>query len=181
MAMISNPAQTAAPDIAPSDCLTDMDRLSSRFALQDLVSDYCLGVDQRELDRFLAIWWEDAVWDIEFVGTFSGHEGISRGLHDVISMIWQSTAHYCVNLRVHFGGPDKALGISNVYCIGNLADGQAANAIGTYHDYFERRCGVWKILRRRVNQRFFTPLTGISLTPPHAVTGPARTSSHLRR
>jgi gamma-hexachlorocyclohexane dehydrochlorinase len=153
--------QAARQEIA----MTDIDRLSSRFALHDLVSEYCLAVDERELDRFLAIWWENAVWDIEFVDTFVGYEGIRRAVRDVIWPMWQSTAHYCANLRVNFDGPYKASGISSVYCIGNLADGQAANAVGNYYDDFERRGGVWKIVQRRVNQRFFTPLAGISLTP----------------
>jgi gamma-hexachlorocyclohexane dehydrochlorinase len=80
--------------------------------------------------------------------------------------MWESTAHYCANLRVSFDGPDKASGISNVYCVGNLAGGQAAIVVGSYHDEFERRGGVWKIARRRVDQRFFTPLAGVSFTSP---------------
>ena len=41
-----------------------LDHLESRFAMVDLTSDYCLGFDKRDFDRFLAIWWPDAVWEI---------------------------------------------------------------------------------------------------------------------
>ena len=38
--------------------------LEGRIAIRDLVSDYCHGFDKRDYARFLAIWWEDCVWDI---------------------------------------------------------------------------------------------------------------------
>ncbi|SKC13391.1 hypothetical protein SAMN06295920_1241, partial [Rhizorhabdus histidinilytica] len=39
--------------------MSNLEEVISRFALADLVSDYCLGVDKHELERFQAIWWED--------------------------------------------------------------------------------------------------------------------------
>jgi len=33
-----------------------IDELESRAALRDLVTDYCLGFDNRDWDRFIAIW-----------------------------------------------------------------------------------------------------------------------------
>ena len=41
-----------------------LEQLENRFAMQDLVSDYCLGFDKRDFGRFLAIWWPDARWEI---------------------------------------------------------------------------------------------------------------------
>lgn len=56
-----------------------IDRIESRAAMQDLVSDYCHGFDKRDWDRFLAIWWEDCVWEIgPPFGALQGTPGLPR-------------------------------------------------------------------------------------------------------
>src|SRR3546814_5704787 len=95
--------------------MTDLYQLTSLFALADLVSDYALGVDKRELDRFRNIWWDDAVWDIEFVKAFSGLDEIVGAVEDLIWPMWESTTHYCAHHRVTFDGADRAKGICDVY------------------------------------------------------------------
>lgn len=144
-----------------------LDHLLSRFALQDLVSDYCLGFDKRDWDRFIAIWWEDCLWEIgPPFGDFAGHEGIARAVKDILWPAWDVSTHYTTNLRVSFDGPDAANGVCDVYCIGNTSDGQSQTVAATYTDCFERRGGVWKIARRHVKMHHFSPLVGITLSPP---------------
>src|SRR5688572_32818921 len=41
-----------------------IDELESRAAIRDLVTDYCLGFDAHDWDRFISIWHPDAVWEI---------------------------------------------------------------------------------------------------------------------
>lgn len=137
-----------------------------RFALQDLVTDYCIGVDRRDMDRFEAIWWPDAVWEIEFLATYSGIEAITGAVREVVWPMWHSTTHYCANHRVTAYADDRASGTCDVYCIGNLADGQAAHVVASYHDEFEQRDGEWRIARRFVNQRAFNPVGAQTLVPP---------------
>ena len=61
-----------------------IDKLESRDAIRDLAFEYCHGFDKRDFDRFLAIWWEDCVWDIgPPFGRFEGHAGIHEAIHDV--------------------------------------------------------------------------------------------------
>ena len=144
-----------------------IDHLLSRFAMQDLVSDYCLGFDKRDWERFLAIWWEDAVWEIgPPFGTFVGHDGVTTAVKDILWPAWAQSTHYTTNLRLDFDGPDAASGICDVYCIGNTSDGQAQTVAATYTDRFQRRNGVWKIARRHVKMHHFSPLVGITLSPP---------------
>lgn len=144
-----------------------IDRLESRFALQDLVSDYCHGFDKRDWARFLAIWWEDCVWEIgPPFGRFEGHAGIERAIHQVLWPAWRESSHFTTNLRVAFDGPDRARGVCDVDCIGTTADGQAQTISATYTDRFERRGGVWKIRQRDVRMHHFSPLLGITLAPP---------------
>lgn len=147
--------------------LARIDQLESRLALQDLTSDYCLGFDKRDWDRFGAIWWEDAVWVVgPPFGSFEGEGEIARAVHEILWPAWTQSTHYNTNLRVSFAGTERASGISDVYCIGNTSDGQAQTVAATYTDDFERRDGVWKIARRQVKMHHFSPLVGITLSPP---------------
>ena len=146
-----------------------LDHLESRFAMLDLVSDYCVGFDKRDWDRFLAIWWEDCVWEIgPPFGNFEGHEGITRAVKEILWPAWRQSTHFTTNLRVTFDGQDAADGICDVDCIGTTADGQAQTVAATYIDRFERRDGVWKIAKRGVTRHHFSPLTGIVLSAPGA-------------
>lgn len=144
-----------------------LDHLESRFAMLDLVSDYCIGFDKRDWDRFLAIWWEDCVWEIgPPFGDFEGHEGITRAVKEILWPAWQKSTHFTTNLRVTFDGKDAADGVCDVDCIGTTADGQAQTVAATYTDRFERRNGVWKIAKRGVTMHHFSPLKGITLSAP---------------
>ena len=144
-----------------------VDRIESRFALQDLVSDYCHGFDKRDWKRFLAIWWEDARWDIgPPFGDFEGHTGIERATREILWESWDYTSHFTTNLVISFDGADRASGICDVDCIGTTSDGQAQTISATYRDRFERRGGCWKIALREVQMHHFNPLVGVSLSPP---------------
>lgn len=144
-----------------------IDQLESRFQFRDLVSDYCHGFDRRDLDRFMAIWWPDAVWEIgPPFGDFQGAPEISRAVTDILWPAWLQSNHYTTNLRVRFEGADVAYGVCDVDCIGTTSDQQAQTVAATYDDRFERRYGVWKIARRKVTMHHFSPLTGIRLSAP---------------
>ncbi len=144
-----------------------LDWLETRLALQDLVSDYCLGFDKRDMERFLAIWWPDAVWEIgPPFGDFVGHEGVVHAVENILWPAWKDSTHYTTNLRVTLVNDDVMTGICDVYCIGNSIEGQAQTVAATYTDRFERRDGVWKIARRKVTMQHFSPLTGITLSAP---------------
>ena len=144
-----------------------IDRIESRFAMHDLVSDYCHGFDKRDWDRFQAIWWEDAVWEIgPPFGNFEGHEGIAHVTRDILWDAWLASSHFTTNLVIEFSDDDHASGISDVDCIGTTSDGQAQTVSASYHDDFERREGIWKIVRRKVKMYHFNPLPGVTLSPP---------------
>src|SRR3546814_3055045 len=55
--------------------MSDLDRLASRAAIQDLYSDKLIAVDKRQEGRLASIWWDDAEWTIEGIGTYKGPEG----------------------------------------------------------------------------------------------------------
>lgn len=146
-----------------------LDELESRAALRDLVTDYCRGFDNHNWEQFISIWHEDAIWEIgPPFGTFEGHEGIRSAVIDVLYPAWRETHHLTSNLKVSFNGPDHALGICDVDCMGATADDIVQMISATYTDDFERRDGVWKIAKRHVVIHYFNPIPGAEMASPAA-------------
>ena len=146
-----------------------IDELESRAALRDLVTDYCLGFDNRDWDRFIAIWHPDAVWEIgPPFGTFIGHEGIREAVFDILYPVWRETHHLASNLLLTFDDPDHARGVCNVDCMGATLDDVVQMINATYSDDFERRNGVWKIAKRHVTIHYFNPIPDAKMSAPEA-------------
>jgi len=144
-----------------------IDELESRAALRDLVTDYCLGFDNRDWDRFIAIWHRDAVWEIgPPFGTFKGHEGIREAVIEILYPLWRETHHLASNLLLTFDDPDHARGVCNVDCMGATVDDVVQMISATYRDDFERRDGVWKIAKRHVTIHYFNPIPGVEMSAP---------------
>jgi ketosteroid isomerase-like protein len=144
-----------------------LDRMESRFAIHELVSDYCHGFDKRDWQRFIGIWWKDATWDIgPPFGSFEGEKGVAHVTQDILWEAWQSTSHFTTNLVLTFNDDDRASGVSDVDCIGTTSDGIAQTVSATYCDNYERRSGIWKIISRKVTMHHFSPLPGVTLSPP---------------
>ena len=148
--------------------LQRVDELESRAALRDLLTDYCLGFDNRDWDTFISIWHEDAVWEIgPPFGTFTGHAGIRQAVYDILYPFWRETHHLTTNFRVEFSDADHAHGVCNVDCMGASKEDDVVQMINaTYTDDFERRDGVWKIALRKVEIHFFNPVPGAEMSVP---------------
>jgi gamma-hexachlorocyclohexane dehydrochlorinase len=139
----------------------------SRVAIQDLCTDLLIGVHKRQSERLASIWWDDADWTIEGIGTYKGPKGALELARNVIWPMFHETIHYGTNLRLDFKTADEAHGIADVLCLGNLVEGnQSVLIAAVYTDKFERRAGTWKYAKRHVRMNYFTPLTGIHFVPP---------------
>lgn len=144
-----------------------IDELESRAALRDLVTDYCLGFDRHEWDRFMSIWHPDAVWEIgPPFGTFTHHAGIRKAVEEVLYPVWRETHHLTSNLRLTFSDTDHAHGICNVDCMGATKDNVVQMISATYTDDFARRNGVWKIAKRAVVIHYFNSIPGAQMSAP---------------
>lgn len=154
-------------DARIEELLVRIDQLESRQAMRDLVTDYCQGFDGVDRARFLAIWWPDCTWNIgPPFGVFESLAGIEKALDEILWPAWRETHHLTTNLRVSFAGPDDAHGVCDVDCLGATRDDVVQMVGATYRDHFQRRDGVWKILRRDVTIHFFNPIPGAQMTPP---------------
>jgi gamma-hexachlorocyclohexane dehydrochlorinase len=155
------------PDTASDSLARRVDRLESRAALRDLVTDYCQGFDRRDWNRFIAIWWEDCIWEIgPPFGRFDGHAGITRAVREILYPAWRETHHLTTNLRLWFDDDDHARGECDVDCMGADPQGVVQMVGATYRDDFERRGGVWRIRRRAVQMHYFNPMPGAQMTAP---------------
>ncbi len=149
------------------DLLRRVDELESRAALRDLVTNYCHGFDQHDWERFIGIWHPDAVWDIgPPFGSFSGHDGIYKAVHEVLYPVWRETHHLTSNLRLEFADADHARGVCDVDCMGATKDDVVQMISATYTDDFQRRDGTWKIARREVALHYFNPIPRAEMSPP---------------
>lgn len=147
--------------------LARVDELESRAAIRDLVSDYCIGFDGRDWERFIAIWHTDAVWAIgDPFGDFAGHEGIAEAVNEVLYPAWRETHHLTTNLSIEFIDADHAVGRCDVDCMGASPDDVVQMVGATYMDNYERRDGTWKISRRAVQMHYFNPVPGVEMSPP---------------
>ena len=147
--------------------LQRVDELESRAAIRDLVTDYCIGFDSHDWDRFIGIWHEDAVWEIgPPFGSFTGHKGIQDAVDNILYPVWRETHHLTTNLRITFDGPDKATGICDVDCMGANKEDVVQMVGATYKDDFERRDGEWKIAIRRVTLHYFNPIPDVEMSAP---------------
>jgi gamma-hexachlorocyclohexane dehydrochlorinase len=147
--------------------LQRVDELESRAALRDLVSDYCLGFDNHDMDRFMSIWHEDAVWEIgPPFGTFTGTTEIKKAVDEILYPFWRETYHLTTNLRLEFSDGDHAQGMCSCDCMGASKEDIVQVVNAGYIDNFERRDGIWKIARRKVKLHFFNPLPGVEMSAP---------------
>jgi gamma-hexachlorocyclohexane dehydrochlorinase len=148
------------------DLIARIERLETERELARLVSNYCHGIDRRDIDLFLSIWSEDAVYQTNTpFGDYTGKTDIERGVRETMWKAFSATHHWTVNLVTEIDG-DTATGLSNLTQQGVLADGNALICAATYHDSFGRFDGKWLITQRVIETHHFAPLPGVDWSPP---------------
>lgn len=147
-----------------------LDRLESRFAIEELASNYCHGFDKRDEACFMSIWWDDCVWAIgPPFGDFFGHEGVRNALNEVLWPAWAMSLHVTSNVVIDFLNKNHAISRCDVDCTGLLADAPEATFVGaSYVDNVERREGVWKIKKRTVTIHYFNSFPDTALSKPES-------------
>jgi len=142
------------------------DRLLRLEGLQEvhrLIAEYSHGADKRELKRFLAVWHEDAVWDVG-VARFTGIEEISTAIQQQWAaqpVMTHWTANISVDLRV---GSTQAHAQVDTDTLTQLASGDWLQSAGTYHDVLECRDGRWGFVERRAEVHFSMTLAARTST-----------------
>lgn len=134
--------------------LARIERLEAESAIRRLMADYCHGFDKREWDRFASVWQDGAVWAIvdaglEFVGVPAI---VAQGKSMWIEHGMLQSHHHNANAVIDVDlGAAVANGMTDVHVNVQLADRSWQRQIATYVDRYERRDGVWKMVRREAS------------------------------
>lgn len=138
-------------------------RAADLVAIQNLVNDYVLAIDDRDVDRFAALWTADAVVrvnrDLAGLGApLRGREAIvaayggwfERHPHTELGTFMR---HLCNSPRLQFNG-EEVLGETTMLSIGQRLDGDRVrigpSQTGLYSDRFVRAEGGWRFAERLI-------------------------------
>lgn len=143
--------------------------LEDRRELEDLITRYCIAVDDRDLDALVPLFTSDASMghaDGSAGGT--GTDGIRRYYEERLTGVG-ACVHYWHAQLVDFTGPDAATGVVLAHAEMAVDDRMVVGAI-RYHDDYRREGGEWKFQARRL--RFFYLMDATEL--PSAIHSPDR-------
>jgi uncharacterized protein (TIGR02246 family) len=137
-----------------------LQRLEDRLALVDLVADYCAAIDDRDLEKFLALFTEDAVLrHRDGVMGLDGKAAI-RDYYTKRFAEYDFTFHYPHTHRISFDGPDKAHGTLSAHA--EMSDnGRLIVAAIRYSDTYERKAGRWRFAERELAFWYYMPLADL--------------------
>jgi uncharacterized protein (TIGR02246 family) len=120
------------------------------------VAEYCRGFDKRDLDRFLSVWAEDAVWSAG-----PGHEVSGRStIGETAQAMWgqfTATHHWSTNPVIDVDG-DEATAETDVHAVAQGPDGGWTQTAATYRDVLRRVDGRWLMVRRSTDIHRAFPL-----------------------
>jgi len=135
--------------------VNELEDLIARRDLNKAFDDYALGMDLRNVDRFLSAWTPDAVWEMNSaVG-----QGVLRGtghkeIEGVLRRLWtdeQLVQHTTANHAIVFDDETHAHGDGHTTCHGVNGAGKFFFIGAVYPaDRYEKVDGVWRISFRRV-------------------------------
>ncbi len=134
-----------------------LQRLEDRFAIMDLVAEYCAGIDDRDLERFVACYTRDAV--------LRHDDGVMRldGRAAILDYYRQRfrdyglTFHYPHSHAVTIDGPDNAHGVVTAHAEMGLGDEGWITAV-RYSDKYRREDGRWRFAERVLAFWYYMPL-----------------------
>lgn len=149
-AVASSADAAPARGAAHADMATQLDKLLSRVAIEEVLVAYARGNDRLDADLLLSCFWPESTHK---------HGGFNGKSIDFINFAVKKVgelkyaAHHISNISIEVEG-DRAF--SECYYFAHhrrvKADGSGEEDAffeGRYIDLFERRAGVWKIIRRR--------------------------------
>jgi ketosteroid isomerase-like protein len=121
--------------------------IEDRFALQDVVNDYCASIDSlTDVAGVANCFTEDAVFDLTGLGlaVFNGRDAIYNFFEDALDAVTHH-AHYATNFTVDNIDSEKATGHNYIIGLGLGKNGSNIVVNARYDLEFERTPDGWKI------------------------------------
>ena len=133
-------------------------RLEDRFAIMDLVADYCAAIDGRDLERFVACFTADGVIKhADDVMRIEGREAL-REYYTRRFADYGVTFHYPHSHTILIDGPDEAHGTVTAHAEMAL-NGEAWIAAFRYSDRYRREDGAWRFAERELACWYYMPFS----------------------
>ena len=135
-----------------------IDRIESRFAIQELVSAYCEACDEHDMPRLAALFTEDAVFDSPSgVLRATGRDGIA-GMFVGAFRVRGPGFHWTHDLTVRFDDADADVATGLVASHAETCpNGVASLAAMKYDDEYRRVGGRWLFSRRSIRFLYYVP------------------------
>jgi len=135
-------------------------RLEDRFAISELVAAYCTAIDDRDLDKFLSLFTEDA--------SLRHADGVMRlnGLTDISDYYrarfagYGVTFHYPHAQTVVFEGQDRARGTVTGHAEMSV-EGELVLAAIRYTDAYRREGAGWRFAARELAFWYYMKLSDL--------------------
>jgi len=140
--------------------------LEERFALQDLMTDYCYAVDGlQDVEALLDLFTDDAVLDFSDIGlpAMPGKDSF-RPFYEAVFADMTHHTHYLTNFRVESYEGDNAVTRAYVQGLGRSSDGNEVLVHVRYRMECKRTPNGWKCSRYEIIKGM--PMPG-SLTEIH--------------
>jgi len=133
--------------------MTDLTAVADRFAIQDVMSNYAAGVDERDLDRYRACFADDVV----IVGFGAGPtQGADQWVSEVIGKLeaFGATQHMLGPVYAEING-DHANVRTDVQALHYMAEDPETTLTlwATYVTEMKKIEGAWKISRHELVRR----------------------------
>jgi ketosteroid isomerase-like protein len=133
-------------------------RLEDEREILRLAARYCHSADDRDVETFMSLWSDDAVWDVgahRFTGVTEIEQAIRRQAASV-----ETALHALSNSVIDVESHDDAFGRHDVITVTVLRDGRRMLLTGTYRDRYAREVDGWRISERRASVTSTSSLTG---------------------
>jgi uncharacterized protein (TIGR02246 family) len=135
-----------------------LQRLEDRFAISDLVAAYCSAIDERDLERFLSLFTDDAV--------LRHRDGIMRlegkaAVHAYYQQRFAGygyTFHYPHATTVTFSSDDAAEGVVTGHAEMGV-EGELVLAAIRYTDRYRRASDGWRFAERELAFGYYMKLS----------------------
>lgn len=135
-----------------------IERIESRFAIEELISAYCVACDEHDIPRLGALFTEDAVYE--------SPSGVMRsaGREEIIEMFVRAFRvrgpgyHWTHDLFIRFDedNPDAARGTVSSHAETSV-NGVASLAAMKYDDEYRHLDGQWLFAHRSIRFLYYVP------------------------
>lgn len=138
----------------------DLAEWKARLEIRATINNYALGLDTRDMARFLSAWHDDAVLEIDQPrSVYIGHEELAG----FAESSWEEIRvhnHFIANHIVEVS-EETATGICQAAAMLVYADDMYVTAAARYDDTYQRRDGTWRTSRRRVRLNHWAKHPGV--------------------